>query len=718
MERLIEESEKKFKFYFSAEGEKQLNIQDYAADEGKGGFSLSALTEMDAHLLRDKHFNEMYNDVNRYCSQDFIASAKHVERYYVLLAGLLRSLLRASASTFDPYERKALLEMVYRWYRDKRRTLLEQRLVKSRRQKKPLLKKILRKGERAPKRPSKEEKRKAPQTPANDSTRQVSTPSTGRRQFFDENQSRRLPLFVNRDQKKKLFITNKLKQYSRRNLMSSQHERMKAKQRLAEQAIQKAPAELSNADKKTLERQRTWAQPVQRKRPATVAADVPGKRELLSQPRLLTYNKPKSFSEMKIYKHWLRHRARDAQEKMEDMQFQDAVRTWSYNRARIEEEIQRRQESNRYSSQTGVALHKIVTLDPAEGARQAAETKKVLDKLNENIGSFLDSDSDFSDEEDVREAKEDAGEDAGEDAEDEQEETAVEQIVEDVQEDKENIPIFLSPYSKGNIQKVKNPLKTPDPPLPINEWMLEDEKNLLHRGFSRPQTVTQSSIPRTPIIGYHRQFIKPAEGEGAPASAPTSNIGTLQTEKGQDRPSTVSIFQRHARKKVNPFFLTESQHVQTSKPEIVHFHSIYDREEFQPKPAKKKKKKGKKKGAKPPPKKKGKKGKKGKEKEVAPEKPVEPEKPPTPTPPSLLRSAQLDECDRIKVSLAKSGWKVPQSVIHRSILIPEDRSFEDCVKTLPKTNFMTFQCMIPEEKKKKTGKKKGGKKKKKKKKKK
>ena len=44
-------------------------------------------------------------------------------------------------------------------------------------------------------------------------------------------------------------------------------------------------------------------------------------------------------------------------EEIEQREFSNTMETWSRNRARVEEEINRRQESYRFSSQTGTRIH-------------------------------------------------------------------------------------------------------------------------------------------------------------------------------------------------------------------------------------------------------------------------------------------------------------------------------------------------------------------------
>jgi len=677
---------------------------------------------MDVHLLKDKHFNEMFQDIKRYCDANFVKDAKHLDRYYVLLAGLLRQLLRASGSTFDPYERKLLIERVYNWYRDKRKLLLDYRL-KSRRTgqqqntSRPIRKLVnddedaIRLEDLDARATSKLPDIKLASKAIHE--RNIDTPpdTPDGRPFANEQHGfggahtiTQLPLFVNQDKKKELFISNKLKQYSRRNLASSHQRRLQRQHEKPQSA-----AEPMRAASRT----ESWSVHTD-SRPATsmsgtvqAESQSPSNKRFISQPRFANYKDDFDFSKMGVYSHWLEHRSRETEEELENVEFQDTISTWASNRARIEEEIQRRQEASRYSSQTGITVHKIIRGADNE-EEESRKHRKRLEDLRQKADAFLDSDSEFSDDDrqnaPVRTNPLDSLDDAQE--QDGEEEDSVPASTSEEEEDdaldSNQEPVFLSPYN--NLRKVTHQFRPPSPLNPDMDLMNEGERVAASKGFVRPMTTGASAIPRTPIIAYHREVDKPV------ASA-------LGAEKQPYRPKTVSVFDR---KRI------QHHHVHYTNPEKEHFHSVLDREGLIEEP--KAKKGGRKKGGakKKTPSKTGgakkTKGKKGADKKAAPAAAPPPPEPvaPPPRPPSLLRSAQLDECERIKLSLAKGGWNVPTSVIERSILIPEDLSHEECRAQLPSGAFLRLECVMAEEapaKKKKAtkGKKKKGKKKKKKK---
>lgn len=702
MDHLISECERKFHHFFSAENEPKLNLSQYISQEDEESFSLNSLTEMDLHLLKDKHFNEMHEDVKRYCDPAYVKKARHLDRYYVLLAGLLRQLLRSSGSTFDPYERKELIEKVYSWYRDKRKLLLDYRL-KLRRQKQNVeppqqsslsdtlrVKKLVQHDEEDAIKLEDLDQRE------NSSLPKIKSPSP--KKFDSVKEGKRiennmdmlppqpqLPQFVNQEKKKELFISNKLKQYSRRNLASSHSSRMQRKKPGTAQP--KAQQQQQQRDQSTIPDQN---------RPSTT--NTTSSEGLATQPKLMTYKKDFEFSEMGVYNHWLHHRAREAQEDLEEADFQDTITTWASNRARIEEEIHRRQEASRYSSQTGVTVHKI--LRKPDHQQESEQHRKRIEELRRNADTFLDSDSDFSD--DDRDQPNRGPLDSPEDEEETSDADDVQPSTSEEEDEfyESNEPVFLSPYN--NMHSVTHQFRPPSPLNPDTDIMNEEERKAANSGFVRPMTTGASTLPRNPIINYHREVEKPqpAEDGAEPSKQPL-------------RPKTVNILDRNRK--------SSSTHVHYTNPEKEHFHSVLDREGLVEEPKSKKKGKGKKKGAKKGAKKAGgkkTKGKKGADKKAAPaedEKSKEPV-PPPPRPPSLLRSAQLDECERVKLSLSKSGWNVPSSVIQQSILIPEDLSHQECRSNLPSSAFLRLECVMADEekdKKKKKGKKSGKKKKKK-----
>lgn len=58
-----------------------------------------------------------------------------------------------------------------------------------------------------------------------------------------------------------------------------------------------------------------------------------------------------------MHKIWMTKKVEVLKEEIEQREFSNTMETWSRNRARVEEEINRRQESYRFSSQTGTRIH-------------------------------------------------------------------------------------------------------------------------------------------------------------------------------------------------------------------------------------------------------------------------------------------------------------------------------------------------------------------------
>lgn len=685
MDKLISEAEQKFYHYFSPENETNLNLNQFVSQQEES-FSMNSLTEMDVHLLKDKHYNEMYQDVKRYCDPKFVNDATHLDRYYVLLAGLLRTLLRATGSTFDPYERKSLIESVYLWYRDKRKVLLDYRL-KSRRvldTSSNQVKKIVYEGDAlALEELDQKTKKKKILPDISSSTKQSvsftpSTPGSNAEELKFSSINKQLPVYVNQDKKKELFISSKLKQYSRRDLTTSHKQRLKRLENIKSQTSHDNRAN-----------QGSWVADVDR---PSSSNDI-SNSNVIPNPRLLFYKDDVDFTKMGIYQHWIEHRSREAEEEIENVEIAETISTWASNRSRIEEEIHRRQEASRYSSQTGIYVHKSTRGQDLQELKR--KNRERVELLRQNASSFLDSDSEFSDDEtSIVDNTKPVVENKNEDNEDSEDQVVSASEEEDVIMKESEMPLFLSPYN--NLNRVTYQFRPPSPLHSNFELMNQEEKEAAGKGFVRPMTTGASNIPRTPILNYHREL-------------EASNKEATEALKVPRRPKTVEVFGSY-NASLSP------SHVHYSNPDKDFFHSVLDREglveDLKPK-AKKRPTSSKKADKKPV------KGKKDTKIEPSAA-PVAAEPiPPPPRPPSLLRSAQLDECDRIKVSLARSGLSIPIRTIETSILIPEDISHEECKLKLPKGNFFNFDCVMTEDepKKKKTtkGKAKKGKKKKKKK---
>mmetsp|Transcript_12688 Transcript_12688/g.44414 ORF Transcript_12688/g.44414 Transcript_12688/m.44414 type:complete len:602 (-) Transcript_12688:98-1903(-) len=90
----------------------------------------------------------------------------------------------------------------------------------------------------------------------------------------------------------------------------------------------------------------------------------------------------------KIHELWLRKREEEEMERRSEKEVQEAMAWWAMNRAKIEEEVARRQESVRFASQTA-SLHARPTSSTAPSAKASAHPPS-----SPTVYSGIDSDSD------------------------------------------------------------------------------------------------------------------------------------------------------------------------------------------------------------------------------------------------------------------------------------------------------------------------------------
>lgn len=64
------------KFEKAFEDGKDIKITQYA-DTQQGAFTLSSLVEMDQHLLKDYHFQEMITDITKYLAPEYVEVRLH-----------------------------------------------------------------------------------------------------------------------------------------------------------------------------------------------------------------------------------------------------------------------------------------------------------------------------------------------------------------------------------------------------------------------------------------------------------------------------------------------------------------------------------------------------------------------------------------------------------------------------------------------------------------
>lgn len=93
--------------------------------------NINLRSHSDALLEKDKHYQEMVRDIDRYCLQVLPADADRDAKRSFAVYNLLKSILRECLGMNDVFERKINIERVYNWYREKRKRMLEFRASSS-----------------------------------------------------------------------------------------------------------------------------------------------------------------------------------------------------------------------------------------------------------------------------------------------------------------------------------------------------------------------------------------------------------------------------------------------------------------------------------------------------------------------------------------------------------------------------------------------------------
>ncbi len=532
--------------------------------------------------------------------------------FYILASGLLRNVLKECISTPDSKIRKAAIEKAYKWHREKRRILLETLNV--------LYSK-----------PTVNQKQDADDDrflyQSDDERKPSIMPITVNVNDFSRLEKQEPPLFVNLEKQRQIYIQDKLKQYSRRNLEATLFVR--------EQIKTEKVLETKNSDNRM--------------------------------------QGSSSSSNDRLKQKWMQSRLTDRLEKTEDMERKEVLTRWSFNKARKEEEIHRRLESAKYSSQTGNRVHTIVKDKDLrrEQERRMMKQKSLQAKLNDV--NFLNSSSD------------------------EEEDMIIEDDFEPYKPSgRENRPeSALSPYS--NREAVKQSIFED-----VEYYTESDQQFATSKGLIRPKSGITNRRPSTVATGHSLSSAKAAIiSATTPLSAPPA------------RPATAIVT-------FNPFEIFSDERKKKEEEEKARLAA---------EAAKKAKEEGDSKD-----KKKGAKGGKGAKKE-APKKPPgkgkkdekskdeadEVKLPPQPkllasgvrtVPPSAFLNEQLDNCEKIQLNLARNGFDVPFSLITRSLVHPEDAPYSECIAKLPTpTGSLLNDVVKPKKGKKKATKKKTKKKK-------
>eukprot|EP00762_Andalucia_godoyi_P002157 ANDGO_02464.mRNA.1 hypothetical protein len=92
-----------------------------------GDRNINLRSYTDSLLEKDKHFQEMLRDIERYGYAVISSDADRDQKRAFALYSLLKSVLRECIALADVFERKVNIERVYNWYREKRKRLVELR---------------------------------------------------------------------------------------------------------------------------------------------------------------------------------------------------------------------------------------------------------------------------------------------------------------------------------------------------------------------------------------------------------------------------------------------------------------------------------------------------------------------------------------------------------------------------------------------------------------
>ncbi|KAG2383029.1 hypothetical protein C9374_004996 [Naegleria lovaniensis] len=515
----------------------------------------------------------------------------------------------------------------------------------------------------------------------------------------------KVPFYASEEKKRKAVINHKLKQYCKRNLAKSYDERMSGtyltsvntNQSVTDEKTQSARA--GESSKSTL---------IDTHRSQVSSKVLLGASLNLASSQL--QNTKDVFSmyadEIKgtgsvehIMQNWAMYRAKEAEEQIEELEFRDAVHSWRINRARIEEEIQRRLESQWYSSQTGSVVHKI----------RDYKLPTLIKRDN-----LLEDSSDEEDERRPRSAASEASRKsvmsrASRASRIEDDET--ESIADSELMNREESSTFLSPYSTNPCflkqsdispdvseapsqqQHASTTTTQPIPPLPP-------------KGFTTPKTVDlTSSSPMTPY--FVNEFVQIPRSRPATSSISSArNIGPISSATTLARPATSG----HATRGHNSLCDSTSQHKVISH----NVFELYAKQQQEKNNQKKKRAPSEGKKQAPP----AKSGKTTADTKKKPDASIQASSPdqtskqeqveePLGGPPTLQKNIAMDQCEKIKILLSKEGVFIPSSTLRRAIIIPEDRPLEECLKALPKSSStVVYEDVVEPVKKKKESKKK------------
>ncbi|EFC50752.1 predicted protein [Naegleria gruberi] len=485
----------------------------------------------------------------------------------------------------------------------------------------------------------------------------------------------KVPFYASEEKKRKANINHKLKQYCRRNLAKSYDERMNGTYDDKETTIseEKTP---STRETSRLDTQRSHTSA------KVIAPPIQTQRDLFS---MYSEDVRGTGSVENIMKSWTMFRAREAEEKIEEMEFRDAVHSWRVNRGRIEEEIQRRLESQTFSSQTGTVVHKI------KNYKLPTLIKR------ENI---LDESSDEEDERRPKSASSDASSKKGAQPPSKISKTTRIEELETSSSLSDVNTSYLTPYSAEDAFHAKQA----GDELATTSNSNQGPSVQNPKGFQTPKIVDFAS--QAPFSNFFvNEFVE------VPHPRPATS-GQLYGRGKTVRTLSDKTVTRESTGNVRPLTSSTTREAgETSKYKVIS-HNVFDlftkQQSEKNNPKKKRAPSSPGRTGKADPKKTSTPNKKDgavPKTEVKPAEKVEVE--PIGGPPTLQKNMAMDQCDKIKILLSKEGVFIPSSTLRRAIITPEDRPIEECLKSLPKSSSTVVYVDVIEQPKKKREKKKG-----------
>jgi len=333
----------------------------------------------------------------------------------------------------------------------------------------------------------------------------------------------------------------------------------------------------------------------------------------------------------KVKELWLKKREEEELERRSEQEVQEAMAWWASNRARVEEEISRRQESIRFASQTA-RLHSRPTSAVSTASRALSSARPMSSRPTSSrpassrpassrpmsarfiSGTAAGMDTDFDSEEEEEEEEEDV------------------EVIEDfvqtqpLPEKFQRVPILKAPYDglRQSVTPAGWPLSSAV--RPISARLAGQHPDATHN-FGAPSLSSRPSMPARPQTANARISFA-----GMAAYQDARDVNLVFNSKGD-------AFELHG---------FQSPHV--SRPNSAYRQSQASTTMHSP--------------AETP---------RGTKHLLLPG-PAEP----------TIRTNQLTEVDRIKRAFARTKLVCPVNVIERALVVPQDRCYAKCVEQLPR----------------------------------